>query len=338
VSSLLSKNENIFEVRKLNVRFPSHQSILGFKTKYIEVLNSISFDVRTNEILGFVGESGCGKSTVAKSLLGLLKFENPYVKIDGSLLYKGIDGVIDILNCSEKQLECFRKKVQIIFQDPVTSLNPKFTVDTIIKEPMIVHKISKGKELDERFSFLLERVGLNNELKNKYPHELSGGQKQRIMLARALATNPSVLIADEPLSALDVSIQAQILNLFVQLQKEFKLTIVFISHDLSVVKYLCDRIIVMYLGTIVEIAESETLYNNGLHPYTKGLISAVPSLVKNDLKKTSKWLTGEIPSIKDKIKGCVFYSRCPLKEDICNNTIPVLEKKRSNQWVACHLV
>ncbi|MGB9697226.1 MAG: ABC transporter ATP-binding protein [Ignavibacteria bacterium] len=338
MSSLLITNENIYEIRNLSVRFPSHQSILGFKTKYIEVLSSISFDVKRNEILGIVGESGCGKSTIAKSLLSLLKFETPYVKIDGSLQYKGKDSVIEILKCSEKQLGSFRKEVQIIFQDPATSLNPKLTVEAIVKEPMIVHKIYKAVELDKKFCFLLEKVGLNSDLKNKYPYELSGGQKQRIMLARALATNPSVLIADEPLSALDVSIQAQILNLFVQLQKEFKLTIIIISHDLSVIKYLCDRIIVMYLGSIVEMGESETLYNTPLHPYTKGLISAIPSVSKSALGNSNIRLTGEIPSLSKKPEGCVFYSRCPLKEKICKSSVPALDEKRDAQWVACHLV
>lgn len=337
MSSLLTANESIYEVRNLSVRFPSHQSILGFKTKYIEVLSNISFEVKKNEILGIVGESGCGKSTVVKSLLGLLKFENPYVKVYGNLSYKGGNGTIDIFKASKKQLQSFRKEVQIVFQDPATSLNPKLTVKAIVKEPMIIHKVYKGVELDSRFDFLLEKVGLNSELKDKYPHELSGGQKQRIMLARALATNPLILIADEPLSALDVSVQSQILNLLVQLQKEFNLTIVFISHDLSVVKYLCDRIIVMYLGTIVEMAESETLYNFPIHPYTKGLISAIPSLGKSALESSIR-LTGEIPSLTKKPKGCVFYTRCPLREKICENSIPILKEKGKSQWVACHLV
>lgn len=337
MSSLLNTSGNIYEIRNLSVRFPSHQSVLGFKLNYIEVLRNISFDVKKNEILGIVGESGCGKSTVAKTLLGLLKFENPYVKIDGSINYKYRDNTIDILKCSEKQLKPLRKSAQIIFQDPATSLNPKLTIEDIVKEPMIIHKICKGIELDKRFNFLLEKVGLNSELKSKYPHELSGGQKQRVMLARALATNPSVLIADEPLSALDISIQAQILNLFVQLQKEFKLTIIFISHDLSVVKYLCDRTIVMYLGTIVEIVESENLYTP-LHPYTRGLISSNPLFGKSILGERSIRITGEIPSLTKKPEGCVFYSRCPLKEKICKSSIPVLEEKRKTQWVACHLV
>lgn len=334
--SLLTTNRSIYEIENLYVKFPSQQSLFGFKTRYIEVLSNISFAVKRNEILGIVGESGCGKSTLAKSLLNLLKFENPYVKIYGSIRYKGTEDAIDILKCSEKKLKSFRKKVQIVFQDPISSLNPRLTVEAILKEPMAVHKICKGAELNEKLTFLLEKVGLNSEVKNKYSYELSGGQRQRVMIARALATNPAVLITDEPLSALDVSVQAQILNLLVFLQKEFELTIIFISHDLAVVKYLCDRIIVMYLGSIVEVADSETLYNLPLHPYTQGLISAIP--LPDRPTSTKVQLIGEIPSVNEKPEGCVFYSRCPLRQKICKDSVPALEEKRKSQWVACHFV
>jgi oligopeptide/dipeptide ABC transporter ATP-binding protein len=292
---------------------------------YIKAVDGVSFSLKRGQVFGLVGESGCGKSTVARTIVRLEKATSGKVTFND----------IDVLNAEKSEILEFRKNVSLVFQDPYSSLNPRMTVGNIIGEPVKIHKIAKERELYEKVSDILTRVGLSPEYINRYPHEFSGGQRQRISIARALALNPELVICDEPVSALDVSIQAQILNLLKNLQAEFDLTLLFIAHDLAVVQFFCDVIAVMYLGRIVEQAKSDELYAKPFHPYTEALMSAIPQ-IDPLLRKKRAALKGEVPSIVNPPEGCSFHPRCRYAREKCSEIIPKLELKEAGHMVACH--
>ncbi|MCE3011206.1 MAG: dipeptide ABC transporter ATP-binding protein [Proteobacteria bacterium] len=312
-------SQNILEVKNLSKFFPIKKGLFLRHVADVRAVDYVSFHVRQGETLGLVGESGCGKSTLGRTLIRL------YEPTSGSIRFKGED----FLKVRGESLRKMRKDMQMIFQDPYASLDPRMTVGQILTQPFEIHNIMTPSERLERVKQLLETVGLKASHVNRYPHEFSGGQRQRISIARAIALNPSLVIADEPVSALDVSIQAQILNLMKDLQEKLKLTYVFISHDLSVIEHLCDRIAVMYLGKIVEIATRDELFSNPKHPYTQALISAIPR-VGEGKKKMKKSLSGEVPSPINPPSGCHFHPRCAHKKDICSQKAPALESVTGN--------
>lgn len=317
----MNTNQKLLEVQNVSKHFKVSDGIL-------KAVNHVNFDIYKGETLGLVGESGCGKSTLGKVLMGI------YPATDGRILYHGKKD----LEITKKSLFEYSKMAQIIFQDPYSSLDPRMTVGSIIEEGMIIHKMYDKKRRQERVYELLELVGLNREHANRFPHEFSGGQRQRIGIARALAIEPEFIVCDEPISALDVSIQSQIINLLHDLQKKLNLTYLFIAHDLNIVKYISDRIAVMYLGNIVELATSDQLYEKTLHPYSKALLSAVP--IPDPDKEASKKrdiLGGDVPSPINPPKGCPFASRCPHATEICRQEKPKLEMKQGH-LVACHHV
>jgi oligopeptide/dipeptide ABC transporter ATP-binding protein len=321
---------NILEVRNLKKYFPIKSGILQKTTGHIKAVDGINLEVKRGETLGIVGESGCGKSTMGRTLIRL------YEPTGGEIIFNGND----ITHLSESQLrKLMRKQMQMIFQDPFASLNPRKTLGKILLEPLKTHQLYAGNsERSERVAELLEIVGLNRSFTNRYPHEFSGGQRQRIGIARALALQPDLIIADEAVSALDVSIQAQIINLMEDLQEEFNLTYIFISHDLSVVRHIASRVGVMYLGNLVELANKEDIYMEPLHPYTKALLSAVPTIRKKGMSKRERIvLEGDLPSPSNPPTGCVFHTRCPAKMDICREIIPTFKNNGSSHFVACHL-
>ncbi len=297
--------------------------------KVVKAIDDISLDIYPGETLGLVGESGCGKSTVARCLLQLTESSSGSIEFEGN----------SVLNLKGKQLKEFRRNAGMIFQDPYASLNPRMTASDIISEPLEIHKLLKGAEKRKRIKELLDLVGLPQESMFRFPHEFSGGQKQRIGIARALSMNPKFIICDEPISALDVSVQAQIINLLKKLQKEIGLTYLFIAHDLRIVKYLSTRVAVMYLGNIVEIAPAKDLYDNPLHPYTQALLSAIP-LPDPVLEKTRKRiiLHGEVPSPLNPPKGCPFVTRCPHATPTCHHVRPELKEISPDHLAACHLL
>lgn len=318
---------NILEIKNLKQYFYAGREGVFGKKQYVKAVDGISFKVDEGECLGLVGESGCGKSTLGRTVLKLIE------PSAGEIYYKNTD----ITDFKKKEMKGLRRNMQMIFQDPYASLNPRMSIKGIIDEPLKVHNIyNTKKEMNERVDYLLNVVGLSKNYKNRFPGEFSGGQRQRIMIARILATNPELVIADEAVSALDVSIQSQILNLLSELQEEFSLTYIFISHDLGVVKFISDKIAVMYLGKIVEYCETNELYNNPGHPYTKSLLSSIPSIktrgrARNDLK-------GEIPSPMNPPKGCRFHTRCKYVMDICREKEPENTEVGENHFVSCHLV
>ncbi len=316
--------ENILEIKNLKKYFPIHKGLLLREVGQVKAIDGVSFTVRKGETLGLVGESGCGKSTLGRTLIRL------YEPTEGEMKFKNRDWRAE----SGEKLRIMRRDMQMIFQDPFSSLDPRMTVGQILAEPFEIHGLLSRTERNARVLQLLETVGLKASHVNRYPHEFSGGQKQRICIARALALEPSVIIADEPVSALDVSIQAQILNLMKDLQQKFQLTYIFISHDLSVIEHLCDRIAVMYLGKIVEIAPREELYANPQHPYTQALISAIPRIGEGK-KKMKKSLSGEVPSPINPPPGCTFHPRCSQKMDICSQQLPVLKSYDSVKGDHC---
>lgn len=321
----------ILSVSGLKKHFPISSGIV-FQRQVgaVRAVDDVSFDVYRGETLGLVGESGCGKSTTGRTILQL------YRPTAGSVQFEGKE----LTTMKGEELRAMRREMQIIFQDPFASLNPRMTVGNIVSEPLRIHNILRGKELREFVESLLEKVGLNPFYINRYPHEFSGGQRQRIGIARALALNPKFIVCDEPISALDVSIQAQVVNLLEDLQEELGLTYLFIAHDLSMVRHICDRVAVMYLGKIVELAETDELYDNPLHPYTQALLSAVP--VPDPSVEESRQrilIAGDLPSPANPPKGCNFNTRCPVRMDACfREPDPVLTEVSPGHWVACHRV
>jgi oligopeptide/dipeptide ABC transporter ATP-binding protein len=320
----------ILKVRKLCKYFPVYRK--GFFSRVsgnVRAVDNISFDLMPGETLGLVGESGCGKTTASRTILRALQPNS------GQILFKVKNEYIDLASLREKDLKLLRQKMQMIFQDPVSSLNPRMTVGDIVGEPLVIHKIAKGKELKERVAEILRKVDLKPEHAMRYPHAFSGGQRQRIGIARALIMNPSFVIADEAVSALDVSVQAQIINLLKDLQDEFKLSYIFVAHDLSVVKHICDRVAVMYAGKIVELAETKAVFEDPKHPYTQALISAVPS--PDPEVKMKFALEGEVADPADLPSGCSFNPRCPKCFDMCLTQRPMIKSVGDNRSVACHL-
>ncbi|OUM90731.1 MAG: hypothetical protein BAA01_07030 [Bacillus thermozeamaize] len=316
----------LLEANGLKKYFPITKGIFSRPAGYVKAVDGVSFRIRPGETLGLVGESGCGKSTTGRMVLHLIR------PTEGTVLYKGQD----LGQMGAQQMREIRKRMQMIFQDPFSSLNPRMTVTEIIGEPLAIHRLSSGREKKERIAELLELVGLSKRDMGKYPHQFSGGQRQRIGIARALATNPELVVCDEAVSALDVSVQAQVLNLLKELQERLHLSYLFISHDLNVVKYISDRICVMYLGEIVEEADSEALFGKPLHPYTQALFSAVPN-PDPIARKERILLKGEAPSAADLPSGCKFHPRCPKAMERCKTEAPALREVASGHQVACHL-
>ena len=319
--------ECVLEVRHLRKTFPMKKTMMGKVTRELVAVDDISFKLKAGETLGIVGESGCGKTTAGRAIL---KLHQPTA---GQIIFDGQD----ITNYNSKQMRSIRKQMQIIFQDPYSSLPPRSTVGGILSEPVEVHNIVPKAEVKQYVLELMEKCGLRDYYYERYPHEFSGGQRQRICIARALSVNPKLVICDEPVSALDVSIQAQIINLLKQLQKEMNLAYVFISHDLSVVKFISDKIGVMYLGSMMEFGTKEDIFKNPLHPYTKALFSAVPNpdpTVKMDRIK----LEGDIPSPANPPKGCRFHTRCPYAKEVCKHVPPEYKEYEEGHFAACHLL
>ena len=320
-------SENILEVRNLRKCFPLKKTMTGKVTQELVAVDDVSFTLKAGETLGIVGESGCGKTTLGRTILKLHKSSGGKIIFDG----------VDITDLKPKQMREIRKQMQIIFQDPYSSLPPRSTVGGILSEPVTVHNIVPKSEVKDYVLDLMEKCGLRDYYYERYPHEFSGGQRQRICIARALSVKPKLVICDEPVSALDVSIQAQIINLLKQLQKDMNLTYVFISHDLSVVKFISDKIGVMYLGSMVEFGTKEDIFANPLHPYTQALFSAIPQ-PDPDLKMNRIILKGDIPSPANPPKGCRFHTRCPYATDKCKEEVPEYRDYGNGHFVACHLL
>lgn len=316
----------LLKVENLKKHFPITGGLLKRTVGHVKAVDDISFELGVGETLGIVGESGCGKSTTGRMLAKIMD------ATEGTITFEGND----ITKLRGRKLKDFRKDVQMVFQDPYASLNPKMPVQSIIGEPLEVNNIVKGKELIDQVEQLLTTVGLRPEDRQRYPHEFSGGQRQRIGIARALALNPKMIIADEVVSALDVSVQSQVLNLLVKLKKELNLSYIFISHDLSVIRHISDRVGVMYLGQMVEIATKDDFYNNALHPYSQALLSSAPEPTRNS-KRQRVVLEGEVPSPANPPKGCPFHTRCPQAMEICSSVKPVMQEKENGHLVACHL-
>jgi oligopeptide transport system ATP-binding protein len=326
----MSTQDVLLDVANLKVHFPLTKGIL-FQRKVgaVQAVDGLSFTVKKGETLGLVGESGCGKSTTGRAILQLQR------PTEGEVVFEGTD----LTKIGGERLRRMRKRMQMIFQDPYASLNPRMTVGSIVAEPLEIHHLARGKEKQARVQELLRLCGLNPYFANRYPHEFSGGQRQRIGIARALAVNPAFIVADEPISALDVSIQAQIINLLEELQDQLQLTYLFIAHDLSVVRHISDRVAVMYLGRIVELADRDELYVQPAHPYTKALLSAVPIPdPRVERKRERIILTGDVPTPVNPPQGCRFHTRCPIAIDVCREQDPEWRNIGGNHWVACHCV
>jgi len=317
-------DEAMLEVNHLQKFFPIRGGLLSRVVANVQAVNDVSFSVGRGEVVGLVGESGSGKTTVGRSLLRLIEPSSGEVKFEG----------VDVVKLNKNDMRKYRRKMQIIFQDPFASLNPRMTVSDIIGEALTIHHLAQGVAKTERIASLLEKVGLRPESMRRYPHEFSGGQRQRIGIARALAVDPSFIVADEPVSALDVSIQAQVVNLIQDLQQEMGLTMLFIAHDLSVVEYLCDRVIVMYLGRIMEVASAKELYLNPKHPYTEALLSAAP-IADPTVKRDRIILQGDIPSPINPPSGCVFRTRCRYAIEDCAKVVPELREVKPGHFKAC---
>jgi len=319
-------SEALIRVERLKKYFPIRGGVFQRTVGYVKAVDGVSFDIRKGESFGLVGESGCGKSTIGRTILRLGD------KTEGNVFFNGQD----IYKLRKEEMRKLRPKLQIVFQDPFGSLNPRIKVGEAIGEALLDHGVTDRKEVRRRVLQTLEICGLASYHYDRYPHEFSGGQRQRIGIARALILNPDFIVADEPVSALDVSIQAQIINLLSDLQREQSLTYLFISHDLSVVEHLCNRVGVMYLGSMVELAGKEELFQNPLHPYTKALMSAIP-VPDPTVKRERIVLKGDIPSPANPPSGCKFHTRCPIATDICSQKVPEYRNVGRDHWVACHL-
>ncbi len=325
----MNASQPLVQVSNLKKHFPITSGIIiQRQTGAVRAVDGISFQIQRGETLGLVGESGCGKTTAGRTLLGLYELTDGQVLIDGH----------DIQTSNKDEMMAIRRKAQMIFQDPFASLNPRWTVNSIVSEPLRVHKLLKtDQERTERVRELLEVVGLNGRLLNRFPHEFSGGQRQRIGIARALASEPLFIVCDEPISALDVSIQAQVVNLLEDLQDRLGLTYLFIAHDLSMVRHICNRVAVMYLGVMAELADRDELYDNPLHPYTQALLSAVPIPdPRKDRARKRIMLEGDVPSPINPPSGCRFHPRCPIAQPYCQERVPEWREVRPNHWAACH--
>ena len=321
----MDKREVILDVRNIKKWFPINKGLFEKEKRYVKAVDDVTFSVYRGETVGLVGESGCGKSTLARTILRLIE------PTGGEVYYKGED----FLKLNHKQVKALRKDMQIVFQDPYGSLHPKMKIGQILEEPLIISNWGDKEQRKARVRELIEAVDLKPEHLERYPHEFSGGQRQRIVIARALATNPELVICDEPVSALDVSVRSQILNLLSNLQEQMGLTYIFISHDLSVVEHICDRVIVMYLGRVMEMADAKELFANPCHPYTKALLSAVPQIYEEDRVEHVP-LEGDVPSPANPPVGCRFHTRCPYAQEICKTDIP-LRDIGNGHMVACHL-
>lgn len=318
--------EPLLRVEGLKKYFPIRKGLLSRVSGHVKAVDDVSFYVNEGETLGIVGESGCGKSTTGRMLMRLLE------PTEGKVVFNGKD----LTTISNDEMRKARREIQMVFQDPYASLNPRHTIEKILEEPLIVHGLGDSKARKKKVYEFLEIVGLSRYHGKRYPHQFSGGQRQRIGIARALMTNPKLIIADEPVSALDVSIQAQVLNLMQDLQKELKLTYIFIAHDLGVVRHISDRVGVMYLGKMVELGGSESLYDKPLHPYTQALLSAVPVPDPN-FEREQVIIKGDIPSPSNPPSGCTFHTRCPFKMDVCTQVVPKFQEIEPGHSVACHL-
>ncbi len=325
-----TKDDIILEVKDLKLYFPIHQGLFQRLVGHVRAVDGVSFDLCDGEVLGLVGESGCGKTTVGRTLLRL------YDPTSGEIWYHKKDGErINLAKISQRQMKPLRRELRMIFQDPFSSLNPRLTVRDIISEPLEIHNVAHGKEAEDRVAELMLAVGLTPAYMRRYPHEFSGGQRQRIGLARTLPLNPRLIVADEPVSALDVSVQAQVLNLLEELRNRLGLTLVFIAHDLSVVEHISDRIAVMYVGKIVEMAETNELLKHPQHPYTEALLSAIPP-ADPDIQPNRIQLQGEVPSPANPPSGCIFHPRCRYAKQICSEQEPLLVENEPGHFAACH--
>jgi oligopeptide/dipeptide ABC transporter ATP-binding protein len=324
----------ILDVVDLTVRFPVTGGLLLRRVGEVRAVDHVSFSIGRGETLGLVGESGCGKTTVGRAIVNILSAMAYGVQVTGQILYHQEPGVVDLAALSRKGMRPYRSDIQMVFQDPYASLNPRKTVNQIVAEPLAIHAKTSKVEQAERVAWLLNKVGLSPEQGNRYPHEFSGGQRQRIGIARALATNPKLVIADEPVSALDVSVQAQVINLMQDLQAEFGLSYLFIAHDLSVVRHISNRIAVMYLGHIVEMGDADTIYTSPLHPYSRALLASAPRPDPSVRRIRQAKLVGDIPSPMNKPSGCPFRTRCPIARESCADAMPPLEL-RHDRLVAC---
>jgi oligopeptide/dipeptide ABC transporter ATP-binding protein len=322
----MSDQSAVLEVRDLKKHFPIRKGLLQRASGTVFAVDGVSFTIQPGETLGLVGESGCGKTTVGRTVTRLIEPSAGSIRISGK----------DITNLSKKELRPYRREMQIIFQDPFSSLDPRMSAGDIVAEPLRVHKVASGPAVREKVTALFDRVGLRSALMDNYPHQFSGGQRQRIGIARALALRPKLIVGDEPVSALDVSIQAQVLNLMMDLQRELRLAYLFISHNLAVVEHISHRIAVMYLGRIVEYTDKHTLFTRALHPYTEQLLLAVP-IPDPRLKRPKRVLQGDVPSPINPPRGCHFQTRCPYAVERCRLEVPALREVKPGQLVACHL-
>lgn len=327
---MINQNDIILEVKDLKLHFPIYQGLIQRLVGHVRAVDGVSFKLRDGEVLGLVGESGCGKTTVGRTILRL------YNPTAGDIWYYKLSGErINLAHISQREMKPLRRELRMIFQDPFSSLNPRLTVRDIIGEPLEIHGVARGKKAEQRVAELMESVGLNPALMRRYPHEFSGGQRQRIGLARTLSLNPRLIVADEPVSALDVSVQAQVLNLLKELQVRLGLTLIFIAHDLSVVEHISDRIAVMYVGKIVEMAETSELLHKPKHPYTEALLSAIPP-ADPDIQPSRIHLQGEVPSPANPPSGCIFHPRCRYAQAVCSQDEPALAEIAPGHFVGCH--
>ena len=322
-----NKLKPLLTVKDLYMHFPIRRGLFQKTVAHAHAVDGVSFDIASGETLGLVGESGCGKTTVGRIIVRLQEPTTGKVLLEGK----------NVFDFNKKKLKTFKRNVQIIFQDPYSSLNPRMTAGAIVSEPMIIHNTVPRNEINNEVKKLFDRVGLHSEQIDRYPHEFSGGQRQRLSIARALSLNPRLIVADEPVSALDVSIQAQVVNLLTDLQRDFQLSYIFISHDINVVGYISTRIAVMYLGQIMELAPRHKILTTPLHPYTESLLISVPIPNPNIGYKRIKRLKGEVPSSINPPSGCPFHTRCPIAEKKCSIEKPILREIQNNHFVACHL-